>query len=70
MSPLSAMAYVGTRRRNRPAAARREQEKRKEARVVQSLLAGFDALSMHRGCQPTKLGSALANLLRLGEAGH
>ena len=51
------------RRPNRPAAARRAQHERARARVVQQLLGDFAALH-HRGCRPTRLGAALAALLR------
>jgi len=46
-------------RANRPAAARRQQYARANAKVTQVLLNNFHALQ-HRGCQPSKLGHALS----------
>ena len=51
------------RRPNRPAAARRAQEQRAQARAVQHLLDGFAQLMAHRGCRPTRLGAALYQAL-------
>eukprot|EP00972_Heterocapsa_arctica_P034050 5012398-Heterocapsa_arctica.AAC.1 len=50
-------------RARRSGAARRAQVERAQARTVQRLLKGFAELSAHRGCQPSKLGAALAKLL-------
>ena len=52
----------GTKRPNRPAAARRQQYERAHAKSVQVLLRSFQALR-HRGCQPTRFGKALRALL-------
>ena len=52
------------RRPNRSAQERRLQYARAEARIVQRLLSGFENLSSHRGCQPSRLGEALFALLR------
>ena len=54
-------------RPNRSAAARREQYRRADARRIQHLLKGFEAVSSHRGCAPSRLGAALQRLL--AEAG-
>jgi hypothetical protein len=51
------------RRPNRTAAQRRAQRSRAEARTAQRLLAGFTSLTTHRGCRPSKLGAALAQVL-------
>mmetsp|Transcript_16738 Transcript_16738/g.23039 ORF Transcript_16738/g.23039 Transcript_16738/m.23039 type:complete len:266 (-) Transcript_16738:156-953(-) len=51
-------------RPRRSGAARREQAVRAHARAVQQLLKGCEALEQHRGCQPSRLGAALAGLLR------
>ena len=53
------------RRPPRSSGARRAQEARAQARCVQRLLGGFDALG-HRGCRPSRLGAALASALALG----
>ena len=53
------------RRPPRSSGARRAQDARAQARYVQRLLGGFDALG-HRGCQSTRLGAALAAALALG----
>ena len=45
---------------------RQQQHRRSEARTIQRLLAAFDALQHHRGCQPTAIGEALAAALRQG----
>eukprot|EP00959_Pyramimonas_sp_CCMP1952_P015004 317861-Pyramimonas_sp.AAC.1 len=52
------------RRPNRSAAARRAQYLRAEARVTAHLLRALDALSEHRGVQPSRLAGALAAALR------
>ena len=52
------------RRPNRSAAARRAQYLRAEARVTAHLLRAMDALSEHRGVQPSRLAGALAAALR------
>ena len=52
------------RRPPRSSGARRAQDARAQARCVQRLLGGFDALG-HRGCRPTRLGAALAAALAL-----
>ena len=51
-------------RPRRSAAERRAQALRAQGRMVQKLLASFEALSSHRGCLPSRLGSALAAALR------
>lgn len=56
-------ASLWPRRPRRNAAARREQKLRAEARTVQKLLRGFQALAAHRGCRPSVLGAALASAL-------
>ena len=53
------------RRPPRSSGARRAQDARAQARCVQRLLGGFDALG-HRGCRPSRLGAALASALALG----
>ena len=50
-------------RPRRTAPQRRAQALRAQCRVVQSLLRGFEDLKNHRGCRPTVLGAALAELL-------
>ena len=52
------------RRPNRTAANRRAQYARAEARVTTHLLRSMDALSEHRGEQPSRLAGALAAALR------
>ena len=52
------------RRPRRTAAERRAQKQRSEARVIQKMLRGFSELEAHRGCRPTVLGAALAQVLR------
>ena len=62
-SPAWVPPWRGERSR-RSGNARHQQELRAVARSVQRLLRGFQELSSHRGCQPTQLGAALAELLR------
>eukprot|EP00959_Pyramimonas_sp_CCMP1952_P120913 2528089-Pyramimonas_sp.AAC.1 len=50
-------------RPRRSAAERRAQAARAQFRAAQALLRGFHAMG-HRGCRPTLLGEALANVLR------
>lgn len=50
------------RQPNRPAAARREQYARAQARVAQTLVKSFLALN-HRGCRRSKIGDVLLRLL-------
>ena len=51
-------------KRRKPAAARREQARRAEGRMIQGFLRAIESLSEHRGSQPTRIGSALAALLK------
>ncbi|CAE8696723.1 unnamed protein product [Polarella glacialis] len=51
-------------RPRRAGAARREQELRAQGRSIQRFLRAIDALDSHRGCRPTSLGAALAQVLR------
>jgi len=50
-------------RPRRSGAARRAQAERAGARAVQRLLKGFEELTAHRGCQPSRLGTALGAAL-------
>ena len=50
--------------RRRPARSRREQALRAEARTISRLLKGVAQLVAHRGSQPSRLGAALAAVLR------
>ena len=52
----------------RSAKERRAQALRAEGRVVQHLLRCIQELSSHRGCRPTQLGTALADLLKVSPA--
>ena len=51
-------------RPRRSGAARRQQALRAETRRIQRFLKGIQELSSHRGCQPSRLGAALASLLK------
>ena len=51
-------------RPRRSGAARRQQELRASTRCIQRILRGVKELNSHRGCQSSKLGSALACLLQ------
>ena len=51
-------------RPNRSAVERRAQQRRADGRAAQRLLAALEALSTHRGGEPTRLGAVLATALR------
>ena len=55
------------RRPPRSSGQRRAQEGRAQARCIQRVLGAFAELS-HRGCRPSRLGSALAAALRANDA--
>ena len=57
------------RRRRRPAAARRGQCARSQARALQQVLRGFASLRSHRGCATTRLGEAFARALEVASSG-
>lgn len=71
---MAAPARDGIARRpRRPAAARRLQRYRAEARLLQRVVGGLADLGQHRGCRRTRLGDALLQALRGGPgppAGH
>ena len=53
-----------TGRPRRSGAARRAQEVRAQGRAIQKFLGAMEELVLHRGCQPSRLGAVLAQLLR------
>ncbi|CAE8632394.1 unnamed protein product [Polarella glacialis] len=53
-------------RPRRSGAARRAQQVRAQGRAIQCILGAVDELALHRGCQPSRLGAALAHILRGG----
>lgn len=61
---MAAAAPWMEKRPRRSGRARHLQHLRSETRVIQRLLRGFSELENHRGCQPTVLGSALAEVLK------
>ena len=61
---MASAPLIWPARPRRSAAERRLQALRAQGRMVQKLLASFEALSSHRGCRTSRLGSALSAALR------
>ena len=65
MADPSSTSMVWPLHPHRTAAERRAQALRAQGRLVQKLLASFEALTSHRGCRASRWASALSAALRV-----